>query len=483
MSNKLTVGHVIGGLAILVVIALIVMFIVARATKQSGSASLQVQVNLEAVQKELKSLAGTDADGHNAIQVPPKCINRYYVPDEDRTPLSGEHSECTLTCNGTNVDRIDYANHHCENELDKALSSNAKKSGIAKYVADTGSYVDYVGCQIAGRVMPSQAPKIIYTKKGFVVDPGTCVLPPKNKLGCPNPPASTMLASTQMPMLGVNLGEAEDIVKGLMKVIGIVGDVIREGEDAAAKFENAAQPIIMQVASIMNSIMNIIGISGNALDCTAGNGVDSGINEDCKNKYKGILDRWKCYYRRFKSEFKTGKKMWNEANCLFNKFKAILAQITKDVQDFEKDAKTPVFRYKMIYRVLSASQNEINDEITKLATILNTKYHMKNKTVASILPIDNNGNGNANMTSHKTVQAAYELIFCHTDGDDGDNFKKRLTALITSIYTNPCKNRQSFDASTNACTADVKSSGKVTENYAPHDMSGHLPTMSAAGVW
>ena len=46
MSNKLTVGHVIGGLAILVVIALIVMFIVARATKQSGSAPLTVKDNL-----------------------------------------------------------------------------------------------------------------------------------------------------------------------------------------------------------------------------------------------------------------------------------------------------------------------------------------------------------------------------------------------------------------------------------------------------
>ena len=290
-----------------------------------------------------------------------------------------------------------------------------------------------------------------------------------------------MLASTQMPMLGVNLGEAEDIVKGLMKVIGIAGTVINTGENAAAKVENAAQPIIMQVASIMNSIMNIIGISGNALDCTAGNGVDSGINEDCKNKYKGILDRWKCYYHRFKSEFKTGKKMWNEANCLFNKFKAILAQITKDVQDFDKDAKTPVFRYKMIYRMLSASQNEINDEITKLATILT--HHKIPLEPNRLLPIDSNGNGNANMTSHKTVQAAYELIFCHTDGDDGDNFKDRLKALIQSIYTNPCKDPLSFDASTNACTAVVKSSDKVTENYAPHDMSGHLPTMSAAGVW
>ena len=62
---------------------------------------------------------------------------------------------------------------------------------------------------------------------------------------------------------------------------------------------------------------------------------------------------------------------WNEANCLFKKFKAILKQIETDVQDAENDAKTPVFRYKMIYRMLSASQNEINDEITKLATILN----------------------------------------------------------------------------------------------------------------
>ena len=168
--------------------------------------------------------------------------------------------------------------------------------------------------------------------------------------------------------------------------------------------------------------------------------------------------------------------MWNEAKCLFHKFKAILARITTDAHTLEKDAKTPVFRYKMLYRMLSASQNEINAEITKLATILKNKYGMD----ASILPIDNNGNGNANMTSHKTVQAAYELIFCR---DDGDNFTTRLKALIQSIYKNPCTDRQSFDASTNACTAVVKSSGKVTENYAPHDMSGHLPTMSAAGVW
>jgi hypothetical protein len=468
MSNKLTVGHVIGGLAILVVIALIVMFIVARATKQSGSALLVG--NLDAVNEELAKIAGTDA-----IKVPENCVDRYYVPDEDRTPLSGEHSECTLTCNGTNVDRIDYANHHCENELDKALSSNAKKSGIAKYVADTGSYVDYVGCQIAGRVMPSQAPKIIYTKKGFVVDPGTCVLPPQRKLSdCSSTAQSTMLASTQMPMLGVNASDAVAIVKGLMKVIKIADTVIGTLEKNTAKFENAAQPIIMQVASIMNSIMNIIGISDDeALKCM--DSVDKGINEKCEN-YTGILDRWKCYYRRFKSEVKTGEKLWNEANCLFDTFKAILTQIEKDVQD----AKTPVFRYKMIYRMLSASQNEINDEITKLATILKS-YDMDNNTLNRLLPIDSNGNGNANMTSYKTVQAAYKLIFCHTDTDSDDDFTKRLQALIKNIYKNPCKDRQSFDASTNACT--VKSSGKVTENYAPHDMSGHLPTMSAAGVW
>lgn len=470
MSNKLTVGHVIGGLAILVVIALIVMFIVARATKQRGSAPLTDQNNLNAVKKELKSIAGTDA-----IKVPDNCVNRYYVPNEDRTPLSGEHSECTLTCKGTNVDRIDYANHHCENELDKALSSNAKKSGIAKYVADTGSYVDYVGCQIAGRVMPSQAPKIIYTKNGFVVDPGTCVLPPKDKLGCPGKQASTMLASTQMPMLGVTASDAKAIVTALMKVIGIAEDVIREGEDAAAKIENAVQPIIMQVASIMNSIMNIIGISDDeALKCMGMDSVDKGINEKCEN-YTGILDRWKCYYRRFKSEVKTGKMQWNEANCLFDTFKAILTQIEKDVQD----AKTSVFRYKMIYRMLSASQNEINDEITKLATILTSKGIPLEKN--RFLPIDSNGNGNANMTSYDTVQAAYKLIFCHTDTDSDDDFTDKLKALITSIYKNPCTDPQSFDASTNACT--VKSSGKVTENYAPHDMSGHLPTMSAAGVW
>ncbi len=470
MSNKLTVGHVIGGLAILVVIALIVMFIVARATKQSGSAPLTVKDNLDAVKKELANIVGP-----GAIEVPRECKNRYYVPDEDRTPLSGEHSECTLTCKGTNVDRIDYANHHCENELDKALSSNAKKSGIAKYVADTGSYVDYVGCQIAGRVMPSQAPKIIYTKNGFVVDPGTCVLPPQRKLSdCSSTAQSTMLASTQMPMLGVTANEAEDIVKGLMKVIKIADTVINTGEDATAKFENAAQPIIMQVASIMNSIMNIIGISDDeALTCM--DSVDKGINEKCEN-YTGILDRWKCYYNRFKSEVKTGKMLWNEANCLFKKFKAILKQINADVQDAENDAKTPVFRYKMIYRMLSASQNEINDEITKLATILKS-YDMDNNTLNRFLPIDSNGNGNANMTSYETVQAAYELIFCHTDS----NFTDKLKALIKNIYKNPCKDRQSFDASTNACT--VKSSGKVTENYAPHDMSGHLPTMSAAGVW
>jgi len=370
MSNKLTVGHVIGGLAILVVIALIVMFIVARATKQSGSALLVG--NLSAVNEELAKIAGTDA-----IKVPDNCVNRYYVPDEDRTPLSGEHSECTLTCNGTNVDRIDYANHHCENELDKALSSNAKKSGIAKYVADTGSYVDYVGCQIAGRVMPSQAPKIIYTKNGFVVDPGTCVLPPQSQLSdCSSTAQSTMLASTQMPMLGVTANEAEDIVKGLMKVIKIADTVINTGEDATAKFENAAQPIIMQVASIMNSIMNIIGISDDeALKCMGMDSVDKGINEKCEN-YTGILDRWKCYYRRFKSEVKTGKMQWNEANCLFKKFKAILKQIETDVQDAENDAKTPVFRYKMIYRMLSASQNEINDEITKLARQVMKPYRL-----------------------------------------------------------------------------------------------------------
>ena len=464
MSNKLTVGHVIGGLAILVVIALIVMFIVARATKQSGSALLVG--NLSAVNEELAKIAGTDA-----IKVPDNCVNRYYVPDEDRTPLSGEHSECTLTCNGTNVDRIDYANHHCENELDKALSSNAKKSSIAKYVADTGSYVDYVGCQIAGRVMPSQAPKIIYTKNGFVVDPGTCVLPPQSQLSdCSSTAQSTMLASTQMPMLGVTASDAKAIVTALMKVIGIAGDVIRKVEQTTAKIENAVQPIIMQVASIMNSIMNIIGISDDeALTCM--DSVDKGINEKCEN-YTGILDRWKCYYRRFKSEVKTGKMQWNEANCLFDTFKAILTQIEKDVQD----AKTSVFRYKMIYRMLSASQNEINDEITKLATILKS-YDMDNNTLNRFLPIDSNGNGNANMTSYETVQAAYELIFCHTSS----NFTDKLKALITSIYKNPCKDPQSFDASTNACT--VKSSGKVTENYAPHDMSGHLPTMSAAGVW
>ena len=470
MSNKLTVGHVIGGLAILVVIALIVMFIVARATKQSGSAPLTVKDNLDAVKKELANIVGP-----GAIEVPRECKNRYYVPDEDRTPLSGEHSECTLTCKGTNVDRIDYANHHCENELDKALSSNAKKSSIAKYVADTGSYVDYVGCQIAGRVMPSQAPKIIYTKKGFVVDPGTCVLPPQRKLSdCSSTAQSTMLASTQMPMLGVTASDAKTIVKGLMEVIGIVGNIINTGEDTTAKIENAVQPIIMQVASIMNSIMNIIGISDDeALTCM--DSVDKGINEKCEN-YTGILDRWKCYYNRFKSEVKTGKMLWNEANCLFKKFKAILKQINADVQDAENDAKTPVFRYKMIYRMLSASQNEINDEITKLATILKS-YDMDNNTLNRFLPIDSNGNGNANMTSYETVQAAYELIFCHTDS----NFTDKLKALIKNIYKNPCKDRQSFDASTNACT--VKSSGKVTENYAPHDMSGHLPTMSAAGVW
>jgi hypothetical protein len=265
-----------------------------------------------------------------------------------------------------------------------------------------------------------------------------------------------------------------------MKVIKIADTVINTGEDATAKFENAAQPIIMQVASIMNSIMNIIGISDDeALKCM--DSVDKGINEKCEN-YTGILDRWKCYYNRFKSEVKTGEMLWNEANCLFKKFKAILKQIETDVQDADNDAKTPVFRYKMIYRMLSASQNEINDEITKLATILKS-YDMDNNTLNRLLPIDSNGNGNANMTSYKTVQAAYKLIFCHTDTDSDDDFTKRLQALIKSIYHNPCTDPLSFDASTNACTAVVKSSGKVTENYAPHDMSGHLPTMSAAGVW
>ena len=91
----------------------------------------------------------------------------------------------------------------------------------------------------------------------------------KDKLSdCSSTAQSTMLASTQMPMLGVTASDAKAIVKGLMKVIGIAEYVINTGEDATAKIENAVQPIIMQVASIMNSIMNIIGISDDeALKC------------------------------------------------------------------------------------------------------------------------------------------------------------------------------------------------------------------------